>query len=166
VSLVTAILLWLHIFSAVGWLGSVMVFGMLVSPLLPGFSVSTRAELVVKLFPRYVRYLEAFTLTTVVFGAAAALALANGNMAVFAPTSNFGLFISVGALLALIALVNAFAVAVPATNKVVRLTAEMMKNPGPPPPELQKASSRLRVSASFGMVILIIVLVCMVAAAS
>jgi len=166
VSLVTAVVVWLHIFSAVGWLGAVMVFGMLVGPLLPGFSPSTRAELVMKLFPRFVRYIQVFAGTTVVFGVAAALAFTNGNMALFAPTSNFGLFISVGALLALVALVVGLAVVVPATNKVIRLTGELAKNPGPPSPELQKASNRTRMGGGFVLVLLIIVLVCMVAAAS
>ena len=68
-SLELAILFWLHIFSAIGWMGAAMVFGMVVAPLLPSFNPATRGEVVVKLFPKYTRYSEIFALMTVIFGA-------------------------------------------------------------------------------------------------
>lgn len=165
-SLVIAVLTWLHIFSAMGWMGAAMVFGMVLGPLLPTFNPATRGELVVKLFPRYVRYAEGFSVMTVIFGFALAMGISGGDFSMFSPTTTWGLFITSGATLAIIALVIAFAVIAPTVQKLVRLTEDAMKNPGPPPPELHKTSARLKSSATVALVVLTLVLVCMVAAAA
>lgn len=165
-ALLDGVLLWFHIFSAIGWLGSTMLFGMLLGPMLPKFSPQTRAEIVVKFFPKFSIYVEIFGILTLIFGVLATFALIRGDFSLLAPTTQFGLFISVGALLALVAMLDGIFVIGPATLKIARLTEEMMKNPGPPSPELVKASNKVRTSASAGLVILILVLVCMVAAVS
>jgi uncharacterized membrane protein len=164
-SLVTAVLVWLHVFSAIGWMGAAMVFGMILGPLLPAFNPATRGELVVRVFPRYVRFAEAFALMTGVFGLALAVAFSGGDLSVFSPSTTWGLFISVGGALGLVTILLAFTMITPAARKLVRLTQDVMKNPGPPPADLQKTSGRLKSSASVGLVLQILVLVCMVAAA-
>lgn len=161
--LVTPILLWLHIFSAVGWLGAVMVFGMLIGPTLGTLTPGTRAEVVLKLFPKYVRYIEGFSIATLVFGVALVLDIANGNMSVFSLSTTFGLYITIGAALAAITVVVAFAFIVPNTHKLIHLTEAMVKNPGPPPPDLPKVAARIRMGATVALVLLILVLVFMVA---
>ena len=160
--LTLSILLWLHIFSAVGWLGAAMVFAMLIGPTIGTLTPGARAEIVTKLFPKYVRYAEAFSLMTVIFGDALVLDLGNGDMSIFSMSGVYRL-ISVGAVLALLAVILAFTVVTPSARKVHRLTVEMVKNSTTPPPELMKASVRLRVSSSVGLVLLILVLVFMVA---
>lgn len=165
-SLLLSVLFWLHIVGAIGWLGAAMVFGMVVSPTLQTLSPASRAELVLKLFPRYVRYLVAFTLITPIFGVVLALDIAGGNFALFAPTTSFGLFISVGALLSVVTMVVSIGVAVPTINKIIGLTEEATKNPGPPPAALQAAFGRLRITATTGLILLFLVVACMVAAAT
>lgn len=164
-SLVLAILFWLHIFSAVGWMGAAMVFGMVLGPLLPTFNPATRGEIVLKLFPKYVRYSELFALSTVGFGVILALVMSGGNMSNFSPTTTFGLFITIGASLAIVTAIVALGVIAPSAHKLVRLTESAVKTPGPPSPDLMKTSNRLKMSATIGLVLLILVLVCMVAAA-
>lgn len=164
-SLELAILFWLHIFSAIGWMGAAMVFGMVIGPLLPSFNPATRGEVVLKLFPKYIRYSEAFSLMAVIFGAVLALAISGGDFSKLSPTTTWGLFITVGAIFALSALGMAFGVIAPAAHKLVHLTENAVKNPGPPSPDLMKTSARLKTSATIGLVLLILVLVCMVAAA-
>jgi uncharacterized membrane protein len=161
--LLTPVLLWFHIFAAVGWLGSAMVFAMLIGPTIGTLTPGTRAELVVKLFPRYIRYVESFSIATVVFGVALVLVIGNGDMSVFSPSTSFGLYISIGAVLALITAGLAFGIIVPSAHRVIRLAEEMIKNPGPPSPELPKASARLRMGATVGLILLILVLIFMVA---
>jgi uncharacterized membrane protein len=151
-SVAFAVLLWLHVFGAIGWLGAVMVFGMLIGPILPTLTPASRGELTVKLFPKYIRYSQIFTLITPIFGVGLALQLGNGSFSVFSPNTNLGLFISIGALLSIVAWVIVFAVLSPTARKIVRLTQEMMKNPGPPQPELLGASKRLRMTAATGLV--------------
>lgn len=160
---VLPVLLWLHIFSAVGWLGAAMVFGLLIGPTVGTFTPGTRAEVVVKLFPKYVKYVEAFSIATVVFGVALVLYIGNGDMSVFSPSTTFGLYITAGAVIALITVGLAFSLIVPTARKIVRLTEEMVKNQSPPSPELPKASARLRMSATLALVLLVLVLICMVA---
>lgn len=160
------LLLWLHIFSAVGWLGAAMVFGMLIGPTLPTLYPAARGELILKLFPKYVRWAEAFTLMTVIFGVLLVADISNGNMSVFSLSTSLGLYITTGAILALIAAIMGFAVIAPSAHKVYRLTEEMVKNSTPPSPELPKASARLRMSATVSLVLLVLVLIFMVAGAT
>lgn len=143
-----------------------MVFGMLIGPTIGTLTPGARSEVVLKLFPRYVRYVEIFSVTTVVFGVALLLDIANGNMSVLSPSTPFGLYISAGALLAAVVVVLAFVFVAPTAHRIVRLTEQMAKNPGPPPPELPRASARLRAGAMIALVLLILVLVFMVAAAT
>lgn len=164
--LLTSVLLWFHIFAAVGWLGAAMVFAMLIGPTIGTFTPGTRSEVVLKLFPKYVRYTEVFAIMTVLFGAALALSIANGDMNVLSPSTHFGLFILSGASLAIIVVALAFGFIAPTAHRVVHLTEEMVKNPGPPPAELLRASSRLRAGASVGLILLILVLVFMVGSVS
>jgi uncharacterized membrane protein len=165
-SLLLSVLFWLHVVGAIGWLGAAMVFGMLIGPTLPTLSTASRGELVAKLFPKYIRYAVAFTIITPIFGVVLALDMANGNFALFAPTTNFGLFISTGALLSVIVMVISLAVVAPTGRKIVRLTEEAIKGSGPPPPELPAAFKRLRIASTSGMMLLFLVVVCMVAAAT
>ncbi len=165
-SLGFAVLLWLHIVGAVGWLGAAMVFGMLIGPTLPALTPASRSELVVKLFPRYIRWLQIFTLITPIFGLALALYISHGSWSVFTPTNNFGLFMSLGALLSLVAWVISFGLVAPTARRVVWHTKEMMKNQGPPSPSLLSASTRLRMFSTTGLVVLFVIVVCMVAAAT
>jgi uncharacterized membrane protein len=168
-SLGFAILLWLHILSAVGWLGAVMVFAMLIGPTLPSLTSSARGELIVKLLPKYIRYVKIFTFVTPIFGLGLALYISNGSFAVFSPTAygNFGLFISIGAFLSVVAWVIGFGLVAPTGHKIVSITEEMMKSQGsPPPPMLQRATTRLRISSTTGLVVLFLIMVCMVAAAA
>ena len=164
-SLELAVLFWLHIFSAIGWMGAAMVFGMVVAPLLPSFNPATRGEVVLKLFPKYVRYSEVFASMTVIFGVVLALVYSGGDFAKFSPSTTWGLLITIGATIAIIAFGLAFVVIAPTAHKLVRLTESAVKNPGPPSPDLMKTSGRLKISATIGLALLLVVLVCMVAAA-
>ena len=163
-SVVTEVLLWLHIVGAVGWVGAAMVFGMIVGPSLPIFTPSTRGEFIVKVLPRYVRYVQVFTILTPLVGVALALSLSNGSFSVFSPSTTFGIFLSAGAGLSVVAWILAFGVIGPAAGKLVRLTVEMAKSSGPPPPDLLSASKKMRAGASVGLVVMMAILVCMVAA--
>ena len=163
-AVVIEVLLWLHIVAAIGWVGAAMVFGMLIGPALPTFTASTRNEFIVKVIPKYTRFAQVFTITTPVVGVALALSMSGGSLTAFAPTTQFGLFISAGSALALVAVVVAFGAVGPAAHGVVRLTEGQMNNPGPPSPELLAANKKLKAAASVGLVILMGVLVCMVAA--
>lgn len=160
------VVLWLHVFAAIGWLGAVMVFGMVIGPSLSKLSGPSRTEFMAKVAPRFVLYIESFSVMTLIFGVAMVAVIADGNFSIFSLSTTLGLCISIGAALALVAVVLAFTVVVPATRRIIRISLSMMQNPGPPPPELVAASKRLRVGSTLAMVLLILVTVFMVAGAT
>jgi len=164
-AILTDVLLWLHIVAAGGWVGAAMVFGMIISPAVPTFTPATRGEFIVKVFPKYIRYAEVFTLVTPLVGLALAFSI-NGSFSVFSPTTRFGMFISAGAGLSVVTWIVFFGVIAPTAHKVVKMTEDMMKNPGPPPAGLVGASKRMRVGAAVGLVLLLTILIFMVAAAT
>ena len=116
--------------------------------------------------PKFTRYVGAFAIFTVVFGVGMVAVIANGDFSVFSLSTALGLYVSIGAALAVVAIAVAFAVAIPAANKLVKIIQTLAKNPGPPPPELISASNRLRLSSTAVMVLLIVVTFCMVASAT
>jgi uncharacterized membrane protein len=155
----SGILAWFHILGAIGWMGAAMFFAIIVGPLLGKLTPGTRAELILKLFPRFVRYIGAFATLTLVMGVALAFSITNGNIGLLSPS------ITAGAVLGLVAVGLATGVVIPSANRIVGILQGMAQKPGPPPPELSQATTRLRMGAAAVLVLLFVVLVLMVAAA-
>ena len=160
------ILLWFHVFSAASWFGAVMLFAMVVGPTIGDFTPSTSGEVVVKMLPKYLRFILIFAVLTPVLGLATALYSSNGDLSIFAPNSSFGLYMSAGAALSLLSWIVALGVVYPTGNRIVSITKEMIRDQTPQPPTLPKLAMRLKISSGVGLVLLIAILVCMVAAAS
>jgi uncharacterized membrane protein len=161
-----AALNWLHVFSAIGWLGAALTFGMVLGPVLPGLTPGSRGELLLKLLPKFKRYVMIFAVSTVVFGASFAIAMADGDWSMFSLSNAWGLRIDIGAIIALATLGVAFVVVIPAMNKVVKLLTEMKVQPGQAPsPQLPLQMKRMKLGATAAMLMLMLVLVFMVAAA-
>ena len=165
-SLGFTVLLWFHVVGAIGWVGAMLVFGLLVGPTLPSLSPTSRGELVVKLIPKYVLFAQIFTVITPVFGLALALYISHGSMSVFTPNNNFSRFVDIGAFLSVGAWVIAFLFLSPAAYSVVKYTRESMNSSAPPSPELSKAYDMLKFASALGIVILLFIVACMVAAAT
>ncbi len=163
--LLNGILAWLHIFGAIGWMGIAMFFGMVLGPLLGKLTPATRSELILKLFPKVLVYIRAFSIFTVLMGVALVFSMTNGDLSLLSPATSFGLYITVGATLALITIAVAMGLVLPSAKKVVEITQSLVQNPGPPPPELLKVSRRLRIGSVVGLALLVLVLAFMVAAA-
>lgn len=160
------VVLWLHIVSAVGWLGAAMVFAMVVAPALATVSPQTRLEFFEKVVPRYVRYVVVFSLATLLFGVATVLVIVNGDYSMMSMSTSFGLYVSTGALLALVAAALGLGVVSPTALKMSRLAKSLVANPGPPPPEFMALGKRLRLASTSAMLVLVLVVLLMVAAAT
>jgi len=160
------VLLWLHIFSAATWFGAVMLFALVVGPTIGDFTPATSGEVVVKMLPKYLRFLAIFTLLTPVLGLATLLASSNGGFSVFSPNTSFGAYMSAAAALSLISWLVVFAVVYPTGSKIVKITEESVKNQTPQPPGLPRLAMRLKISSGIGLALLVAILVCMVAAAT
>ena len=160
------ILLWLHVFGAASWFGAVMLFAMVVGPTIGDFTPATSGEVVVKMLPKYLRFIAIFAVLTPVLGLATALYSSDGNLGIFTPSTAFGAYMTAGAVLSLFSWILAFGVVWPTGNRIVRITKEMVRDQTPPPPVLPKLAMRLKISSGIGLAMLIAVLVCMIAAAS
>ena len=159
------ILLWLHVFSAASWFGAVMLFAIVVGPTIGDFSPATSGEVVVKMLPKYLRFMVILTVLTPVLGLVTLLVSSNGDLGVFSLDTSYGAYMSVGAILSLMSWLVVFAVTYPTGRRIVRITEEFVKNQTPQPPGLPKLAMRLKVSTGIGLVLLAAILVCMVAAA-
>jgi len=158
------ILLGLHIFSAASWFGAVLLFAMVVGPTIGDFTPATSGEVVVKMLPKYLRFIVIFTVLAPVLGLVTLLSSSNGGFGVFTPNTNFGAYMSAGALLSLLTWIVTFVVLYPTGRRIIRITEEMVKKQTPPPSVLPKLAMRLKISSGVGLALLIAILVCMVAA--
>ncbi|MDE1854036.1 MAG: hypothetical protein KGI38_09890 [Thaumarchaeota archaeon] len=159
------VLTWLHIFSVVGWFGAAMIFLMVVEPSLPKLSPQTNGELVLKLFPRFVRFVQTFATLTLVFGISLALATSNGDLALFWVGSTWGMYVSIGASFGIATFLLVFLLLAPSVKKLGKLVVQMQQNPGQPPPlEFHQVQERLKLGAPSAVIMLSIALVFMVAA--
>ena len=161
----STVLLFLHIFSGASWFGGILLFGMVIGPTIGDFSPATSGEVVVKMLPKILRYMMIFVGLTPILGLLTVFSMP-GGMSAISPTTTYGTFISAGAFLSLVTWVVFFGVGYPTGKKIVKITEEAVKNQTPPPPVLPKLAMRLKISAGIGLVLLIAVLICMVAAVS
>src|SRR5438093_13286639 len=101
-SLVSAVLAWLHILSAIGWMGSAMFLAMVLGPSTRELPPPSRRDLVLRLFPRFIRYVTIFATLTLVFRFLLGMVLVNAGSDVFSPSTNLGLRITLGSAIRLI----------------------------------------------------------------
>ncbi len=160
--IILAAVAWLHVFAAIGWMGAVLTFGMVVSPGVRKLSPSARLEFVAKILPKFARFGVIFAGLTLLFGVFLAYFLFD---ALFNPLIAEGTYIGIGAALALIAFLIALLMVEPTVKKVSKLAEGALKNPGPPPPELGSMMSRLRVAARVVLGLLVLTLIFMIGAA-
>src|SRR5512138_3112815 len=67
-SIFTGILTWFHVVSVIGWSGAAITFLVAIGPTLKKLTPQANSEIALKLFPRYVRTVQVFTILTVIFG--------------------------------------------------------------------------------------------------
>jgi hypothetical protein len=154
--IVITILAYLHIISAMGWLGGAVLFVSVVAPGLRSLSPTARLEFLSKVGPRAIRFFIGSSTATIVFG----LAL------LFSFPGVFGTTITAGLTLGLIAYLDAMLVAIPSLRKADHLANEVLAGgqAGPPSPELAKALKRGGIGSATVVVLLVITLMFMVTA--
>ena len=165
-SLLTAVLVWLHIFSAVGWLGGLLTFRLVLTPLMPKLSAPTRGELVVKLFPKFVVTVISFAGMTVVFGILLTFTFISTDPIQYSLSNSWGMKVVFGASLALVVFLLGLFVTLPTVKKLGGILTEMQaKNQQQPPPEFAGLQKRVAMVANVGLILLAITLIFMVSAA-
>ena len=156
-----AVLAWIHILAAIGWMGTAMFLVMVLTPSMVGLSPGSRKELVLKLFPRFIRYVTVFATLTLVAG----VLLALGMIGQLDPSATRGLRVSIGAFIALVAYVLALGVGLRSARKLMKILGTPQDPQQSPPPEIAVLQRRMRFTATAVVTLLALTLVFMVTAA-
>jgi uncharacterized membrane protein len=131
---VLAILAWLHIISAMGWLGGGIMFAFVVGPELKNLSPASSGEFLVKVIPGVIRFFQTASRTTILFGILLLYKFSNGDFGILSFGTSFGAVLTVGVSLGFIAFLISEFVAVPAQMKAVRMIKEMLASGQHQPP--------------------------------
>ncbi len=160
---IIAALVWLHILTAISWMGTAMFLAMVLTPSMRGLSANSRGELMIGLLPRLIRIVSVSATLTLVWGVLLALAigLESGS---FSPSTAWGLRITVGAVIALVAYAFAMGVGLRSARRILKI---LRAQPGSQNllSELPMLQKRMRLTAFTVVSLLTLVLVFMVVAA-
>ncbi|MCI4351493.1 MAG: hypothetical protein L3K15_08285 [Thermoplasmata archaeon] len=149
--------------SAIGWLGGGILFAFVVGPALAKLSPASSGEFLVKVVPGVARFFQVFAGLTILFGA---LLLYNmGGFGLLTLSSFYGVDLTVGVSLAIIAFLVSEFLAVPLQLKAVRMIREMLASGGhEPPADFPRAVLHARITATLAVVLLLATSVTMVGA--
>ena len=137
-----------------------------IRPSVAKFTPQANGEFVLKVFPRFVRSVQVFSVLTLVFGPLVAYTMSNGPPNVFDLRSPWSIFITIGASLGIAAFFVVFLLLTPTAKKLGRLVLQMQQTPQQPPPAgLRALQKRLAVIPPLGVSLLLLAEVFMVAAA-
>ncbi len=150
-SIFTGILTWFHVVSVIGWSGAAITFLVAIGPSLKKLSPHANSEIVLKMFPRYVRTVQIFTVLTVIFGPLLAFTMNATNEVggpnVFNLISPWSQLITTGAAIGIFTFFVVFLAFTPTAKGLGRLIQQMQQNPQQPPPKrfgiLQKRAAIL-----------------------
>ncbi len=167
--LVEGTLTWFHIISVIGWTGAALTFLVAVGPSLKKMSPQANSEIVLKLFPRYVRAIQAFTVLTLIFGPVLAFvmnAFNDGGPNAFDLISPWSRLITAGASIGIATFFLVFFAFTPTAKGLVRVILQMKQNPQlPPPAEFGSLQKRVAILGPLAVALLLSAEVFMVAAA-
>ena len=113
---------WMHIFFVVLWLGSFFFELLTLFPALPALSTSARGELLQKVVGRAEVPGIAFSTVALAFGALLMADMAWGNPGLLTGTT-WGLYVSIGAMLGLIAYLKFLLLDYPAIKKMLKASS-------------------------------------------
>ncbi len=164
--IIVGTLTWFHIISVIGWFGAALTFLVSIRPSIAKFSPQASGEFVLKVFPRFVRSVQVFTVLTLTFGPLLAFAMNDGPPNAFDLVSPWSRLIIAGASFGIATFFVVFLVLTPTAKKMGNLIRQMQQNPQKPPPaQLQMLQKRLSIIPPLGVTLLLLAEACMVAAA-
>ena len=143
-----------------------MLFGFVVAPALSKLSPMSSGEFFLKVVPRVITYFQVMAGSTILFGVLLTYTgISNNDFPGLAPSTTWGLSMTVGLALGLVAFVVGEFLAVPSLNRVVK-TIRRIQEAGQKEPtaELGIAIDRARLTATATVILLILTLVFMIAA--
>ncbi|MBI3841296.1 MAG: hypothetical protein HY297_05035 [Thaumarchaeota archaeon] len=162
--IVITILAYLHVTSAISWMGASLFFLVVLGPGLRGLSPPASLEFMAKVGGKAVRYFMGSATATIVFGLVLLYVVIDGDFSSLG-TAGFGTTISIGFTIGFIAYLDAALLTGRKFTKANKLAIELMKNPPQgPPTELIQLMKEGGQGALIGTVLLFIAAVFMVTA--
>ncbi len=151
----------LHIISAIAWLGGSLYFAIILGPRLRALSPPAAMEFVARVGRSTSRYAETTGGMTILFGLILLYIYFGGDY------TKWPLSLEVGFTLGFIAFLAGLFVIAPTIRKASEIAKEFMKNPqqGPPPAEFLALMKKGGISSTIATVLLLITAVFMVATA-
>ncbi len=164
--IIVGILTWFHVVSVITWTGAAITFLVVIGPSLPKLSAQANGELVLKMFPRFVRVVQAFAIFTLTFGPLLALAMNDGPPNAFDFVSPWSRLITAGASVGIVMFFVVFFFLTPTTKRLGNVIRQIQQNPQQPPPaELKKIQRRMAIGGPLSVALLLLAEVFMVSAA-
>ncbi len=158
---VLTVVAYLHIISAIGWLGASIYFAFILGPGLGKLSPPTQLEFFSKLGKKSVRYFQGTSTATVLFGLVLVYVYTQGDPNSLM-SSTFGQVLLVGITLGLVAYIDAIFLTSREFMKAYKIISEMKGPPQGPPTELMAAMKKGGMGALIGTLILIVTVLFMV----
>jgi len=157
---IIAVLTFLHIVTAMGWLGGVIFFLSAVGPGVRAFTPPALLEFLTKVGPKQIRFFAGVATGTIVFGLALLFAAFGTDY------SSWPNYIETGFGFGLIAYLIAVLVTIPTIGKLSGIARQLMSGPpGPPPPGLLKLLKRANMATMAVALLLLLALIFMVSSA-
>ncbi len=149
---VVTIFAYLHIISAVGWLGAAILFVSTLAPATGKLSAAARLEFLATVVPKMSRYFLMVATSTVVFGPALLLTIPD-----YSPYLYVGIATGLSAYLVVLYDVRLL-------GRVSRMATEMIdsSHKDPPPPEFLRLLKEGRMSTILTVLLLVVTLMFMV----
>ena len=162
--LLTALLAYGHVLSAVAWLGGDLFFGSLFASKLGRLSPETSRDFFLLFVPGVSRFFQVVSGTTIVFGLLLLYNMTHGDLSQLGFSTGWGAEITLGMATALVAFVLGEVLMVPAASKVVALQRKSPATGAPPSPEFRRTLRTLSLGGGLSMALLLVTLAFMVGA--
>jgi uncharacterized membrane protein len=156
--LLTTILAYLHILSAMMWLGGAILFGFVIAPGLSELKTSSVRDFYVTIAPRMIRFFQVVAGSTVLFGLLLVYIMTKYEGNSLSLTTGWGVDITIGSGLAILALLVSEFMVGPAYGKLVRLHQGSPSDGSNPPPQLARLA---RTAGAAAIVVLVLLLTTM-----
>jgi uncharacterized membrane protein len=162
---IVTVLAFLHVVSAIGWLGGGVLVTFVIGPNLMQLSPTSRLEFNAKVLPKIIRAIQAFIGMTFLFGLLLLYSFADGQyggFSVLSDGSEQGMVLSIGIFLALLAALVVWTVTIPSFRKIISMSGTALAEQKPPPPEMMMYGKRARTGSISAVLLLVIVVAMMV----
>jgi len=164
--IIVGTLTWFHIISVIGWSGAALTFLVAVGPSLKKISPQANSEIALKMFPRFVRTVQIFTVLTLTFGPLLAFTMNDGSPNAFDLISPWSRLVTAGASVGIAAFFLVFLAFTPTAKGLGRIILQMQQNPQQPPPaKFGSLQKRMAILGPLAVTLLLLAEVFMVGAA-